>query len=270
MTRYGYAEPPPAKQHKPNVVADVSPAVFNDDDKSRVMNIDDCPGVASETRQKSRQSDSSTDVADPTFGDAREGENMDVASHGQPSVRQPSSKTSLVDLPKSPQCPVLQSLNIPPAVVDSHVDTNRPPNANVAFGASTTMTTTTRKDVEMEDDVEDESILAMELPPTPVCPQMTWLCDETTSAAAAVGDHQKSASTLTAMTAPPLPHLHPPRTPASAMTLPMAHTPTPPILLSAAKKTLDVTKIDFSGLEDGEVFHTGLTPKTPELHVSTS
>ena len=46
------------------------------------------------------------------------------------------------------------------------------------------------------------------------------------------------------------------------------HTPTPPTLLSVSKKALDVTKIDFSGLEDGQVFHTGLTPKTPELHVS--
>ena len=54
------------------------------------------------------------------------------------------------------------------------------------------------------------------------------------------------------------------KTPASS---PLVHTPTPPILLSAVKRAFDVTSIDFSGLEDGEVFHTGLTPKTPELHV---
>lgn len=101
------------------------------------------------------------------------------------------------------------------------------------------------------DETDDDSVLATVLPPTPV---ITARQDVETGGCSDPSTSSLSLSTLQ----PPMPY-----TPVRAdITI---ETPTPPSLLSAAKKNLDITKINFSDLEDGEVFHTGLTPKTPEL-----
>jgi len=241
LVRYGYEEPPPAKVYKSDDGRDGRDDPHEEKSSPPVTAAIRRPVVAQHPPRVSPIATLSSPVE----------EDMEVGiepEHVPPPVplpqprslpvaSEPRCQNGLLEFPISPRCPILQStaagaVTAPSASsVSCHVgvaveESHPPPEV---------------------DEGDEDSILAMELPPTPVCPTITWQSEPDTGAPGGVG----TAS-------------FPPRTPAS--TMPFAHTPTPPVLLSAAKKTLDVTKIDFSGLEDGEVFHTGLTPKTPELH----
>lgn len=259
MAQFGYEEPPPKKIHKLSddferddgrvrdalATATVvkKPASASSSSNNLPSRPEDCDAAApaDDSRQDSKNHDQYDSEPKEERMETNDFESADSHLH---HLDVPSKISGNLEFPKSPPCPILHSTSN--TVIANSVVQHR---ASSSPSAPSSLTMNRCED-------EDDSVLAMELPPTPVCPEMTWqpnraeMPNPALSSISSVSSIGSSSSSIT-------------KTPASS---PLVRTPTPPILLSAVKRAFDVTSIDFSGLEDGEVFHTGLTPKTPELH----
>ena len=184
MARHGYEEPPPKKLHKLSDGNERKGGGFHDEVQEPSDNAPSNEGVDFETdahsEERRRRQNAHLNL-DSASGEERmetnDPESTDTHHHHHNHLVVPPKICGNVEFPKSPPCPVLHGSSSSNLAVNGVVQYHRASSSPTAPGTLTT--------IQCEDDEEtrartnrgedeDDSVLAMELPPTPVCPEMNW------------------------------------------------------------------------------------------------